>query len=54
MIFLKHFSANDQTLKGVSKIYILRHQKVGELAGTINELMGWQASTPLRLYEVSI
>ncbi|KAF8319268.1 cysteine proteinase [Clavulina sp. PMI_390] len=51
MIFLKHFSVTDQTLKGVSKIYVQRNSKVGELVGTINAMMGWQATTPLRLYE---
>jgi len=52
MIFLKHFSVSEQTLKGVSKAYVQRNSKVGELVGTINALMGWQATTPLRLYEV--
>lgn len=51
MIFLKHFSVSEQTLKGISKVYVQRTSKVGELVGTINALMGWQASTPLRLYE---
>jgi len=52
MVFLKHFSVSEQTLKGVSKVYVQRNSKVGELVGTINALMGWQATTPLRLYEV--
>lgn len=52
MIFLKHFSVSEQTLKGVSKVYVQRNSKVGELVGTINALKGWQATTPLRLYEV--
>lgn len=52
MIFIKHFSVNEQTLKGVSKVYVQRNSKVSELVGTINALMSWQASTPLRLYEV--
>jgi len=52
MVFLKHFSVSEQTLKGVSKVYVQRNSKVGELVGTINALMAWQATTPLRLYEV--
>lgn len=53
MIFLKHFNISEQTLKGVSKVYVQRNSKVSDLVGTINALMSWQSSTPLRLYEVS-
>ncbi|KAF8343945.1 cysteine proteinase [Cantharellus anzutake] len=51
MIFLKHFSVNDQTLKGIGKVYVHRNSKVGDMVPTINEMMGWAGSTPVRLYE---
>ena len=53
MIFLKHFSVSDQTLKGVGKVYVHRNSKVGDLVPIINEMMGWTSTTPIRLYEVS-
>jgi ubiquitin carboxyl-terminal hydrolase 7 len=52
MIFLKHFSVNEQTLKGVGKVYVQRNSKVSELVGTINAIMGWAHTTPIKLFEV--
>jgi ubiquitin carboxyl-terminal hydrolase 7 len=52
MIFLKHFDVHHQTLMGVGKIYVNRGQKVGDLCATIQQMMGFPSSTPLRLYEV--
>lgn len=52
MIFLKHFDANSQSLLGNTKIYVPRNSKVGDLQGTINQMMGWAPTTPLKLYEV--
>ena len=52
MIFLKHFSVNKQTLKGVGKVYVQRNSKVGDLVSTINMKMGWASTTPIRLFEV--
>ncbi len=53
MIFLKNFSVNDQTLKGIGKVYVQRNSKVGDLVPIINEMMGWMSTTPIRLYEAS-
>lgn len=52
MIFLKHFDVEGQTLLGSHKLYVLRNSKVGDLQGTINQMLGWAPTTPLKLYEV--
>lgn len=52
MIFLKHFSVAEQTLKGVGKVYVQRNSRVADLVGTINAMMGWASTTPIRLFEV--
>lgn len=51
MIFLKYFSVDEQTLLGSAKIYVPRNSKVGDLQGTINQMLGWAPSTPLKLFE---
>ncbi|KAF8894531.1 hypothetical protein BD779DRAFT_1669025 [Infundibulicybe gibba] len=51
MIFLKHFDTSKQTLYGAGKTYMLRTNKVGDLAPIINERMRWTPGTPLKLYE---
>lgn len=51
MIFLKHFDVANQSLVGAAKVYVNRASKVGELLGTIHQLMGWPTTTPLKLYE---
>lgn len=52
MIFLKHFDVHHQTLTGVCKRYVARNSKVGDLVPYIQEMMGWPAQTPIKLYEV--
>ena len=52
MIFLKHFDTSKQSLYGIGKTYMLRTNKVGDLALVINERMRWTPGTPLKLYEV--
>ncbi|KAI9807087.1 MAG: hypothetical protein M1825_005804 [Sarcosagium campestre] len=51
LLFLKHFDAVTQTLKGAGRIYIRKHERVSELAQPILELMDWPAGTPLKLFE---
>jgi len=51
MIFLKYFDTSRQTLLGVSRMYVQRHMKVGDLVPTINELMRWPPSTQVKLFE---
>ena len=51
MIFLKHFNVEDQTLLGSAKIYVPRNSKVGDLQSTINQMLGWAPTTPIKLYE---
>ena len=52
MIFLKHFDVDNQTLFGVTKHYISRTSKVGDLCGVICERMKWPPQTAVKLYEV--
>jgi len=52
LIFLKHFDTTKQTLSGSGKILVPRTKKVGFLVPIINERMGWESGTPLKLYEV--
>lgn len=52
MIFLKYFDVQKQTLLGVSKVYVPRTSKVGDLQGVICEKMRWAPQTPIKLYEV--
>ncbi|KAK0549532.1 ubiquitin-specific protease ubp15 [Tilletia horrida] len=51
MIFLKHFDISRQTLLGVGRHYVHRNMKVGDLVGTINEIMRWPPTTQVKLYE---
>ena len=41
LVFLKHFDAESQSLKGVGHIYIKKHSKVAEMVPMVLELMGW-------------
>jgi ubiquitin carboxyl-terminal hydrolase 7 len=52
LIFVKHFDAEAQTLKGAGYFYMRKHDKVTELASPILQLMGWSPGVSLRLYEV--
>ncbi|KAG9019654.1 hypothetical protein FRB90_012000 [Tulasnella sp. 427] len=51
MVFLKYFDVQKQTLLGVSKVYVPRTSKVGDLQGVICEKMRWAPQTPIKLYE---
>ncbi|CCV00636.1 unnamed protein product [Malassezia sympodialis ATCC 42132] len=51
MVFLKYFDTSRQSLLGVSRMYVQRQMKVGDLVPTINELMRWPPSTHVKLYE---
>lgn len=51
LIFLKHFDTSRQTLHGVSRMYVQRQMRVGDLAPTINELMRWPPTTQIKLFE---
>jgi ubiquitin carboxyl-terminal hydrolase 7 len=53
LIFLKHFNAQSQKLRGVGHVYVRELEKVSELAGPILKLMGWPINTSLSFYEVS-
>jgi hypothetical protein len=53
MIFLKHFDTSMQSLLGVSKTYMQRNAKVGDLGPVICEKMRWTPGTPVKLYEVN-
>lgn len=54
LIFLKHFDATNQTLKGVGHVYIPRRAKVAELFPKITTIAGWSEDTSIELYEVRL
>ncbi|KAH9909870.1 hypothetical protein F4778DRAFT_713206 [Xylariomycetidae sp. FL2044] len=41
LLFLKHFDAENQTLRGVGHVYVSKEKKVEELVPTITKMMGW-------------
>lgn len=45
LIFLKHFDAEEQSLKGVGHIYMKRSSKVAEIIPAIQHLMGWSPNS---------
>ena len=51
LLFLKHFDAKRQTLKGAGHLYIGKHKRIAELGPFILGKMGWGQGTNLRLYE---
>lgn len=51
MIFLKYFDTSRQSLLGVTRMYVQRQMKVGDLIPTINELMRWPPTTQVKLFE---
>ncbi|KAK9471279.1 uncharacterized protein V1510DRAFT_420556 [Dipodascopsis tothii] len=51
VVFLKHFDAVAQTLKGVGHVVVGKTDKVWNLSHTINAMMGWPEGTPIKLYE---
>ncbi|KAI9885549.1 MAG: hypothetical protein M1823_002648 [Watsoniomyces obsoletus] len=51
LIFLKHFDATNQTLKGVGHVYIPRRARVADLVPKVNKIVGWPEDTAIELYE---
>ncbi|EPS37721.1 hypothetical protein H072_8604 [Dactylellina haptotyla CBS 200.50] len=51
VLFLKHFDPENQTLKGVSHVYMKKNDKVSELTSVINNEMGWPSGTQVKLWE---
>lgn len=51
LLFLKYFDTSRQSLLGVSRMYVPRQMKVGDLVPTINEMMRWPPTTQVKLYE---
>ena len=51
LVFLKYFDVKAQTLSGVGHVYVKKHGKVGDIAGQILELMGWEPGTNFVLFE---
>lgn len=51
MIFLKWFDCSRQTLLGQGKVFVDKGSKVSDLYPIIQERMGWQSTTPIKLYE---
>lgn len=56
LLFLKHFDAEAQTLRGVGHVYISKEKKVEELVPLIMKKMGWGDKLPadekIMLWEV--
>lgn len=53
MVFVKHFSVEDQTLLGLGHFYVHKNLKVSDLANMINEHMKYPPNTQLKIYEAS-
>lgn len=56
LLFLKHFDAEAQALKGVGHVYVSKEKKVEELIPTIMKKMGWEklsSEERIQLWEVS-
>ncbi|KAI9822475.1 MAG: hypothetical protein M1827_000194 [Pycnora praestabilis] len=51
LIFLKHFDAESQTLRGAGHIYTRKLEKVQNLAFPILQMMNWPPGTDLKLHE---
>lgn len=51
LIFLKLFDIENQTLKGITHVYVKKNDKVSDLAAIIMSEMGWSQGTTLKLYE---
>jgi len=51
MVFVKHFSLEEQTLLGLGHFYVHRHLKVSDLVNMINEHMHYPPGTALKIYE---
>ena len=51
LIFLKHFDVQAQSLSGIGHVYVKKQAKVNDLAPQILELMQWEPSVNLQLYE---
>lgn len=52
MVFVKHFSVEDQTLLGLGHFYVHKNLKVSDLVSMINEHMKYPPGTQLKIYEV--
>lgn len=51
IVFLKHFDADSQTLQGVGHLLVDSSDSVSSVVPNITRAMGWDASTPVSLYE---
>jgi ubiquitin carboxyl-terminal hydrolase 7 len=51
LVFLKHFDVKSQTLTGIGHVYVNKHAKVSDLVPQICEIMHWDPSTKVSLYE---
>ena len=51
LVFLKYFDVKGQLITGVGHIYVKRHAKVSDLIPEIQEMMQWDTSTPISLWE---
>ncbi|KAG5358991.1 Ubiquitin carboxyl-terminal hydrolase 21 [Yarrowia sp. C11] len=51
IVFLKHFDVESQSLVGVGHVLVDASDTVGSVVPFITQTMGWDASTPLSLFE---
>jgi len=51
LVFLKYFDVRAQELSGVGHVYVKKHDKVSEIAPQISQLMQWDTSIPVLLFE---
>jgi hypothetical protein len=53
IVFLKHFDRTRQTLLGAGIVFVQETDKVRKLEDMINDKMGWEEGTALKLYDAS-
>lgn len=51
LVFLKYFDVTNQELTGAGHVYVKKNDKVSEIAPQICNLMHWDPSTPIFLFE---
>ncbi|KAF3926684.1 hypothetical protein ABW21_db0202821 [Orbilia brochopaga] len=51
LLFLKHFDAEAQTLRGATHVYMKKNDKVSELNQAIINEMGWPSNTVVKIWE---
>ncbi|KAF9438450.1 hypothetical protein BGZ76_007843 [Entomortierella beljakovae] len=51
MVFIKYYDPLTSTLEGVGNLHVHKNAKVGDIVSVLNEIKGFPANTPLKLFE---